>query len=324
MSLESFLSSLGLEAYGNDICEALRLDEAGYSHQKEDFPTDPLFEKLKGLLVFQQIYESERGSRSAALTQYVASFTDGKLPEKLTLVDVGWKGSIQDNLYHWFLQQRGEQAQIQGYYIGLNAPGAMSEKNTKTGLLFEGIDARTPGFNILNENRSLFEILLPARHGGPYSYEIGDDGKPSVQHEPYHEKEMVETHIQPIVVEIFEKFRAISRHQAQSPIPDDALFRLVCKRHARMVLNPSQEEIDWLLNVNHRENFGVFEETVFSSNTDVISLAERLRFTYRLVRRRRPSEIGFWPYLTLRHRAFYGVSVAYRMLRKWQEISLKC
>ena len=324
MSLESFLNSLGLEAYGSRICEGLGLDEEGYVQRREDLPTDPLFEELKGLTAFQQIYESERESRSTAFAQYVAGFTNGVLPEKLNLVDVGWKGSIQDNLYRWLSQQKGEQAQIQGYYIGLIAPGAMSEKNIKTGLLFEGIDARTPGFNILNENRSLFEVLLPARHGGPHSYKIDADGKAVVLNEPYYEKEMVDTHIQPVVAEIFEKFKAVTNHQAQSPLPDNALSKLICKRHARMVLNPSQAEINWIFNVHHRENFGVFEESSLSPDTKVSSLMDRLHFTYHLVRRHRPSEIGFWPYLTLKRRAFYGISAVYRMLRKWQERSLKC
>ncbi|KPA99887.1 hypothetical protein SU32_16795 [Ahrensia marina] len=325
MSLESFLNSLGLEVHSAIICEGLGVDEAGYRQRRDDLPKDPIFEKLKGLAVFQQIYESERENRSAALAQYVASFTDGALPEKLTLVDVGWKGSIQDNLYRWLSQQKDEHAQVHGFYIGLNASGAMDERNVKTGLMFEGIHGHSRGYNILNENRSLFEVLLPARHGGPYSYEVDTkEKKPVVLHEPYYEEEMVATEIQPIVVEIFEKFRAIASHQTHSPLPDETLFKLTCKRHFRMVFNPSQAEMDWLSRIHHRENFGVFEESALSPDTNASSLIERLRFTYRLVLRTRPREIGFWPYLSLKRRAFYGVSTAYRVLRKWQERSLKC
>jgi 2-polyprenyl-3-methyl-5-hydroxy-6-metoxy-1,4-benzoquinol methylase len=324
ISLESFLRSLGLEGYGSAICAVLDVEPAEYVQQKADFPTGPLFQRLIESDLFRQIYEAERTNRSAALARYVASFTDGVLPDKLVLVDVGWKGSIQDNLFRWFRGQKGDQAEIQGYYFGLIAQTSSDPRNGKKGLLFEGFHARSPGFNIFNENRSLFEILLPARHGGPHSYEIGADGQVSVQYEPFHEQEMIEAHVEPIVREIRRKFDAIIAHQLSAGLSDEALFRLTCKRHARMVFRPKPAEIAWFSRIYHRENFGVFGESQLSPAAETSGFFDRIRFTLRLLMRRRPSEIGFWPYLTLRRHAFFGASTAYRAIRKCQESSLKC
>ena len=319
MSLEAFLSSLGLDARIAEISAAMGLDEVGLGQKHADLPTDPVFRQLLDLPLFQTIYERERQSRGTALEHYVAGFTDGVLPNELVLVDVGWKGSIQDNLYRWFRAQKGPGTAIHGYYIGLNAFRQPEQNNQKTGLLFDTWPDPSAGFRIFNENRSLFEILLPARHGGPLSYEMKPNGTAQVRHEPYMEQELIDTHVQPIAAEILTKFKLILDHQVEAPLPDQSLFNLACRRHARMVFEPTQAEIEWVCAVHHRENFGVFEESRLGASVSQSSILERVRFTARIIRYRRFGEAGFWPYLTLKQRAVRGLSTVYRILRKWQE-----
>jgi hypothetical protein len=73
-----------------------------------------------------------------------------------------------------------------------------------------------------------------------------------------------------------------------------------------------------MYSLSHVENFGVFEESTFGNSSKHKSLAARLRFTINLVQRRRPSELGFWPWLTVKERAIQGMSAAYRAVRLWQ------
>lgn len=85
-----------------------------------------------------------------------------------------------------------------------------------------------------------------------------------------------------------------------------------------MVFEPTESEIDWLLSLTHRENFGVFEESQFVVSTKKSTLKERLEFTQNLLQRRRPSELGFWPWLTIRTKAVSGLSTVYKLFRLWK------
>ena len=198
ISLEMFLKSLALDPYIPEFVDAIGCDAASFTHVREDLPTDPLFLQLMDLPLFQKHYEQERNARSQALENYIASFTEGKLPDKLCLVDVGWKGSIQDNLFSWFTRIKGDEACVSGYYIGLTAPGNSHIRNEKYGLLFSNQAGLTPGFHIFNENRSLFEVLLPAQHGSPCRYDLVENGMSRVMCDPFEEQEMIEKQIMPV------------------------------------------------------------------------------------------------------------------------------
>lgn len=322
ISLEAFLRSLALEDHVQELASELNIDASVFGRVSDDLPEDPLFRQLRNTRLFRDLYERERSDRTAAFARYVASFTGGRLPEVLHVVDVGWKGSIQDNVFNWLKRMCGEKAGVCGYYIGLVAPGAMTEHNRKTGLLFSNQAGLTPGFRIFNENRSLFEVLLPARHGAPSSYVMTDQGQPEVRRESFVEQEMIERDVMPVAVEVMSRFRRIADVLAQTPMSRERLFALTCSRHGRMVFRPSAAEIQWMRSVSHVENFGVFNESRFGAGEGGASLPSRIRFTARValnVLRRRSNDIGFWPYLTFRLRALYGVDGLYRRFRIWQE-----
>ncbi len=322
ISLEAFLRSLALEDHVQELASELKIDAAVFGRVSEDLPEDPLFRRLRSARLFHDLYERERSARTAAFARYVASFTGGRLPEVLHVVDVGWKGSIQDNVFNWLKRMCGEKARVYGYYVGLVAPGAMTEHNRKTGLLFSNRAGLTPGFRIFNENRSLFEVLLPACHGAPASYVVTDQGQPVVLRDSFVEQEMIERDVMPVAVEVMNRFRRIADILAKTPMSRERLFALTCSRHGRIVFRPSAAEIQWMRSVSHVENFGVFNESRFCAGEGGASFPSRIRFTARVVLnvlRKRSNDIGFWPYLTFRLRALYGVDGLYRRFRIWQE-----
>jgi predicted O-methyltransferase YrrM len=319
ISLDAFLASLALEEYREHLAAALGIDVVDLAQVRDDLPTDPLFRQLLRTPAFRGLYERERTARAAALAGYIASFTGGDIVDTLHVVDVGWKGSIQDNLFNWFTRVRGENAHIHGYYIGLVAPGGMSARNEKAGILFSNQNGVTSGFRTFNENRSLFEVLLPAQHGSPRSYEMTADGLLRVCHDAFVEKDMIETNVLPVATQVIARFREITDLFACTSAPEETLFSMVYTRHRRMVFQPSRREIEWMLSVSHVENFGVFEESRFGAAADRPTFVSRLLFTKNLLSRRSPSEIGFWPYLTLHQQALYGLGILYRWFRRWQE-----
>lgn len=319
ISILDFLKSLDLDEYAESFASALRISLSEIGVVRDDLPTDSVFQKLRQLELFRQIYEEQRTARSTAFERYMKSLLKcDVLPGELYVVDVGWKGSIQDNLYRWFRKVHGEKAQVRGYYLGLVATGSISSENRKCGLLFSNIDKRTLGFYTFSENRSLFEIILHADHGSARRYILDDQYCPMVIEDDFHESAMIAENIQAVSKPIFELFKEITAVIACAPLSDQDLLRITIERHGRMVFAPRDDEIEWICSVSHVENFGVFEESWFRNSGDSPHLLKRLMFTWHLIRRQRPSELGFWPWLTIRNSALPGMSRLYSFFRRRQ------
>ena len=89
-----------------------------------------------------------------------------KSKEKYAVVDIGWKGSIQDCLYKIFDGQHT----ILGYYYGLVGDVKSTEGNLKAGLIFADFPVKTNGYEVYRINYRMLERLLYADHGGCLKY----------------------------------------------------------------------------------------------------------------------------------------------------------
>lgn len=320
ISVLDFLKSLDLEEYAPELANELNVEENQLADVSTDLPSDGLFQRLLRLRSFSRVYEAERSARSDAFERYFGTFiSKNNLHNALHVVDVGWKGSIQDNLYNWLQRRQGGTSQIEGYYLGLVATGAMSGTNRKTGLLFSNVNECTRGFHIFNENRSLFEIILHADHGSAKRYVVERDGAPRVVLDYFTENEMITDKVRPVSNSVMELFRQVAAAKSVSPISHSDLLQLAAKKHSRMVFSPSRKEIDWFLSVSHAENFGVFEESSFGSR-GTYSIWDKTKFSCDVFCRRRPSELGLWPWLSLRTRGLPGLASMYAFMRCRQSL----
>lgn len=316
ISIQDFLKSLDLVDSADLLARELGVDAAAFAEIISDLPTDKRFLKLLQLPSFRDIYESQRLERSLAFSEYVKALLGGpQLPDSLHVVDVGWKGSIQDNVYHWFSRQKGTAAKVHGYYVGLIAPGASNAGNTKVGLLFSSLEGRTPGFQVFNENRSLYEVILHADHGSARKYTFSPAEGVCVIEDEVTDAEMIARLVRPVSAAMMEKFKGLVVATQGSPLTDRELLELALDRHARMVFNPSKKEIEWIFSVSHVENFGVFEESSFGGEEKPVSLLRKMKFTWQLAVLRRPSQLGFWPWLTIRRNALPGMAWLYESFR---------
>lgn len=316
ISIQDFLKSLDLMDSADLFARELGVDLETLAEVSADLPTDMRFLKLLQLPVFREIYENERLERSFAFSAYVKDLLGvPDLPRSLHVVDVGWKGSIQDNVYHWFAKEKGAVAEVHGYYVGLIAPGASNAQNTKSGLLFSSCDGRTPGFQVFNENRSLYEVILHADHGSARKYTFSESTGVSVIEDEVADAEMILQLVRPVSLVLMEKFKKLVVAMQAAKLSDDELLKLAVNRHGRMVFNPSKKEIEWIFSVSHVENFGVFEESWFGGDEKPVSLLKKLKFTWNLVMLRRPSQLGFWPWLTIRRNALPGMAAIYEIFR---------
>ena len=279
ISLVEFLSSLGLEAQTRSIAQALGLPNGAGYRREEDLPTSPTFAALKALPQFQALYESERVARRRAFIDYLSELSGGTPPARLVIVDVGWKGTIQDNLFALLCRNVDTPVRaLTGYYVGLVAEGAAGLNNDKYGLLFSSVNAPSPKFRVFSENRALFEVVLAADHGSIVSYETTADGRAQPIRGEFEEGEMLDAEVFPVQRQLFEHFKRLVASMPPDGKGSLLPFEEVVRAHARMVFNPTSRERTWFSSVFHVENFGVFERSRFDTPESRPGLIQRLRF----------------------------------------------
>ena len=319
MSLLEFLSSLGLEAHAGEISQALGLSEDAESLREDDFPTSRTFTALKVLPRFVDLYESERLVRRRAFVAYLSELSGGTPPARLVVVDVGWKGTIQDNLFALLCRDGDTPVRaITGYYVGLVAEGAAGPGNDKHGLLFSSVGERSPGFSVFNENRALFEVVLAADHGSIVSYEFDAVGHGRAIRGEFVEGEMLAAEVFPVQRHVFAHFDRFVAAMPAGGQGGGMPFEAVVRAHARMVFNPTPREKAWFSSVFHVENYGVFKRSYFAVPGKRPGLIGRMCFLVGLLRRRGFGALGFWPWSTLNERGGALPAAVYAAIRRRQ------
>lgn len=319
ISLFEFLSSLGLETKIQSIAHELGLVNGVETRREEDFPTSSIFAALKALPQFKTLYESERIARRRAFIAYLSKISGGTLPTRLVVVDVGWKGTIQDNLFAILCREdESLTSSVSGYYIGLVAEGAANPRNDKHGLLFSLVDTPSPKYRVFNENRALFEVMLAADHGSIVSYETTEDECAHAIRGQFEESEMLATEVFPVQHNLFKNFERLVAQISLSAKGHTQPFEAVVRAHARMVFNPTLRERTWFSSVFHVENYGVFERSHFSAPQSRLGLVQRLHFLIQVLLRRDIGALGFWPWSTLYERGGSIPAAIYAAIRRFQ------
>lgn len=317
ISLLEFLSSLGLEQQTKRIADALGLSDNAEHRREDDFPTSGTFRGLKVLTEFQNLYEAERLARRRAFIDYIKELSGGKLPSRLVIVDVGWKGTIQDNIFSLLCRDNDTPVRaVTGYYVGLVAEGAAGLNNDKHGLLFSSVHAHSPKFHVFNENRALFEVVLAADHGSIVSYEVTANGKARPIRGEFEEGEMLATSVFPIQRRINQGFEQIVHSMDEKY---SMSFEKAVQNHTRMVFNPTIAERTWFSSVFHVENYGVFDHSRFTAPETKPKLSDRLRFLIQVLRERNSGALGFWPWSTLYDRGGPLPAAIYATIRRMQD-----
>lgn len=313
ISLRDFLLSLNFEeSVAVALCSELQLD---FERRISDLQNSPEFKQLKESVKFQQEYEKRRSEQQENFIHYLDSFGVDYKRDGLTVVDVGWKGSIQDNVYHIL---RGKVA-MQGFFLGSLIATEKRENNQKTGLLFDDNPEPSPFFHVFNNNRSLFEMMLGASHGSADGYFTQEQYEQLPQGHQRVVQETISTQSGDICVSTldFPEERALYKERIEPlqkdflnaalqfnnayilsgcTAPDPAWF---ARKHARMVFTPTKTEVDFFEQLYHLENFGIFEYTNFLAG-EKLTLKQRLKNLRNIVRDPAILESGFWPPIILR------------------------
>ncbi len=300
------------ESIAASLCERVGLD---FNTRHTDLKNSDVFARLLKANDFKQLYEERRTNQRDNCIAYLNSFGVDYERDGLTVVDVGWKGSIQDNVFH-ILQGR---VRVQGYFVGSLIATEKKDNNIKQGLLFDDAPSQTQYFNVYNNNRSLFEMVLGASHGSADGYftreqfaNLPKDHQREVQEsistpggELYiatldlpEERKLFEMVIKPLQDQMITVMSLLNKEYVQSGClsPDSEWF---ARQHARMVFKPTREEVEFFESLYHLENFGIFEYTDFRTDSE-LSVVQRLRNLRNIMRDSTILEIGTWPPILLR------------------------
>jgi FMN phosphatase YigB (HAD superfamily) len=313
LSIEEFLLSLNFSA--QDVRAICEVSDVIPEKRRSNLQEHQDFHKLLHDEGFQQRYEEHRCRQKSVFLHYLKSFGVDWEKNGIAMVDVGWKGSIQNNIYHTL----NAKTAVRGYYIGLLSPSGLAENNLKTGIIFSDFPKHTPYIHVYNNNRSLFEMLLGASHGSADGYfpvedlekllkERGSTKGPVFKGETdcavttldlLEERKLFTKAIAPLQHQYLQLFTDITQMyvRTEAALPDDEWFARI---HSRMVFRPSRAEINFFSDLYHLENFGLFEFTHFSRETS-IGIQERLNNFRQLLRC--PAdflETGIWPPIILK------------------------
>ncbi len=311
LSIREFLQSLNFpeETVAHLIAELGGDCEKRLPNLKEQ----PLFADLLAHASFQTAYEDLRFRQRRNFLHYLDSFSVDYRKNGLHLVDVGWKGSIQDNIFHLLQEKSG----VHGYYIGSLNGTDRSSRNVKTGLLFDDHPELSPYLAVYNNNRSLFEMMLGANHGSADWYRDPEAESDAQRSHTVHrlvelchvdqEQQLYEMQIKPLQDKMLAVASDLNRSSMVAcSIPDDTWF---ARHHARMVYRPTRLEVDWFEALYHLENFGIFEFTSFDT-AHRFNPIQRLINLKNIIRHPGVLESGIWPPIILRR---FGVGF-------WQHI----
>ncbi|MDB8553325.1 HAD-IA family hydrolase [Turicibacter sanguinis] len=311
MSVAEFLNSLNFVT--SDIEELKNALEINFDKRINDFPNSKEFKLLKENTLFQTIYETNRIQQKDNFITYVKSY-GVDLNKGLHIVDVGWKGTIQDNIYNIL----DNEIRVVGYYTGLVASGNAMEHNEKMGLLFSLYPEKTSNYIIYSENRALFEMVLGASHGSANRY-INKQGKIEVElFNKEEEKVLFDTVVQPMQVEICKRFKNLNNLLLNIAYDDEVVEKVLNSIHAQLVFFPTEKQLKFFEKMYHYENFGVFEFSTFETNTTK-GFADKLK-QYRLFIKQPVSYLGnsFWPLYKLYQNDLAILSKIYQSARYLQ------
>ncbi|MEW6253419.1 MAG: hypothetical protein AB1716_22480, partial [Planctomycetota bacterium] len=223
-------------------------------------------ERLKAFLAdaeVQRCFTVQRDKARAALTAYLRQKGFFEQAE-VGLVDIGWKGSIQDNLYR-AARHAPDCPRVHGLYFGLmpnpadDLPGA-----TKAGWLADTRRGDYPECVVLR-NGPVFEMFASAPHGGVVGYAPRRPGGPlrAVIRTEDVERRNVQRYARAVFAGIeaymreYLEVRPLLPGWAADWKPD------IVEQLRRYILYPTRAEARRFLEYSHAESFGVFHTTTY-------------------------------------------------------------
>ncbi len=267
MSLTALLKSLGLFEHLDRLKQSLR-KEICFDRVHLNIKASEDYKNLINSSEFKILFEKEKALRQDYLKNYVNDLVSER---DIHVVDVGWKGSIQDNI------QKVVNRKVTGYYCGLLPNAKTTKDNVKYGLLFEFINNKCHGDEVFNEFRASFEVFCAASHGSLIHY-ISAPSYGLLEKNKY-ETSLYNEKIRPIQINLKLIVNNFINLENKYSLSFNEVKCLLIPIYKKKVFLPSSLEMNEFSSYKHYENFGVFNYSGFS-----IDKVSRLSYVNRLIK----------------------------------------
>lgn len=255
MSISVFLSNLGFS--GEQIKTVESFSPVSLNENIKNIKDSDEFSALKNSKDFKELYSKVIREKKELLNGYLAQegFFDG---DKAIVVDVGWKGSIQDNISLAI----GSRVDIEGYYYGLLNTSAIAKSNNKCGLIFSEYPYQSRNCKIWSFDCNFFERLLSASHPSTKGYEVRDKEIAPIFNEFGSEQKNYDL-ILPIQNNIVAIFKKISEKYFELPIFSDDIEKFAAATYVDTTckISSSNMKLQTELLYGQKENFGYQKNT---------------------------------------------------------------
>lgn len=165
ISIKEFIGTLGLKVEHFSLYKDIDIERSIFN-----FFTSPEFARLKDDAMFAENYRRAVLSEKMEFSKYLKSVGITGEMKKITLVDIGWKGTIQDNIYNFF----NGSIKIDGLYYGIESAGNLISNNKKYGLVYTDLPTKSDYFDVFSTNHRMLERILQASHGTANLYRDGE------------------------------------------------------------------------------------------------------------------------------------------------------
>lgn len=230
------------------------------------------------------------------------------------VVDIGWKGTIQDNIVRAFAEVPGF-PRVHGVYFGYIDIGAdLGRMSSKQGFF---ADTRLADYvaNVIFQNGSVFEMATTPDHGTTTGYSRSDDGRVTPVLRQY-EKE--QENFKLYFHRMFQAFTSYMDHYCKlrpflvgNPDVQKTYFLIKIRRY---LLYPSLQEATRFVQYSHVESFGVHSVTRYFFKGNPVK--EMFQRPYRAAPQRlwRLIQRQIWPSGVLRRSRILGATFLYDFL----------
>lgn len=246
LPVRDFLYSIGFE-----------LDEAFHYMEKNRISETAYIspEEIKTFVIFYDEefiaqYEAKRHEQRDLLRQYLKEMNGGTL-DMLCIVDIGWKGTIQDNIAKCL----GENCHIIGYYFGLRSNKCL-QNNEKIGLMFEET-IESKSHDIYSHNYVELERVFAADHGQVIGYKCENN-----ESKPCYSEDKADLEIYNYVntwqKDMDSVFQRSVEYLCASPICPTDIERFLRKKYLQYLclVSPKQRNVFLSFRKKVKENFG--------------------------------------------------------------------
>lgn len=310
ISAYEFLKSLNFsEEEISDIQKSLD-NNFNFNEKISDMVNSSIYKKIINNKNFVKIYEYKRKNQKNNFKKYVKQITS---ENDISVVDIGWNGSIQDNIQNIL----GNSYKINGYYLGLEKRDFVFDENKK-GLIFSNVPNYSEFYKLYNVNRSIYEILLGASHGSANLYVEEDEIIKVELFSKDEERKIYDDIISKIQEKMLDYFSKLCDLFANGFYDNIKYIKLFNKIHFNMMFRPNLNQIKFFNNIYHYENFGLFEFTTFNKTKKINFKFKLIEYFKFISKYNVYFNDSFWPMLKLYNYNMKIAIIMYRNLKRFQ------